>query len=490
MKKAVTGTGARTLDGTVWNFLGDSLALPLGFLVVVYLTRRLGTGGYGLYAIVGGLILWVEWSVVGLFSRATIRLVGEADDWRPLGAALTRLYLLAGLGVGAVLWIAATPLSHLMHEPLMAGYLRLFALDVPLFTLAQAHKNLLVGTGMFRPRARATVGRWVSRLLLIVILVEAGFSLYGAILGNIAASVVELVICRCYIRPALLSAPAYPARLFWSYAIPLFLSGMSLSLFNKIDLFSLKALGGSAAEAGIYGAAQNLALIPAVFAMSFSSLILSSLSRLLRDGEEADAKAMARNSMRAIILLLPFAGITVGASEEIIRVLFGPSYAAASLPLSLLFFAAIAQSMITVVTVIMTAQGKPGWTFMITGPLVPLALAGHLLLIPRMGSVGAALITAFFSLSGAVVVCLATYRRWRVMPPPRTLARSCLLAFLAYALASAWPAHGMIVPFKLLVLALAVFPGFWLLGEFDKKDMALMGEFFPVRVGSTGGGGR
>jgi O-antigen/teichoic acid export membrane protein len=481
MKKAGNGTGARTLDGTVWNFLGDSLALPLGFLVVVYLTRRLGAGGYGLYAIVGGLILWVEWSVVGLFSRATIRLVGDADDWRPIGAALTRLYLLSGMGVGAFLWIMATPISLLMHEPLMTGYLRLFALDIPLFTLAQAHKNLLVGTGMFRPRALATAGRWVSRLLLIVLLVEAGFSLYGAILGNIAASVVELAICRCYIRPALLSAPAYPSRLFWSYAIPLFLSGMSMSLFNKIDLFALKALGGSAAEAGVYGAAQNLSLIPGVFALSFSSLILSSLSRMLRDGEEADAKAMAENSLRVIILLLPFAGITIGASGEILRVLFGPGYAAASLPLSLLFFAAIAQSMITVVTVIMAAQGKPGWTFMITGPLVPLALVGHMLLIPRMGSVGAALITALFSLSGAVAVSLATCRRWRVMPPPGTLARSCLLAFLAYAASAAWPAQGVAVPLKLTVLALAVLPGFWLLREFDSKDMALVGEFLALR---------
>jgi O-antigen/teichoic acid export membrane protein len=481
MNKKISRTASHTLDGTIWNFLGDSLALPLGFLVVIFLTRRLGPEGYGLYALVCGLILWVEWSIVGLFSKATIKLVGETDDWQPLGAALIRTYLYAGLAAGGSLWLLATPVSLLMKEPQMAGYLRLFAVDIPLFTLAQSHKNLLVGIGAFRPRAFASAARWTSRLLLIVALVEVGFSVHGAILGNIAASVVELAICRRYIRLPFFTKSAFPVRVFWSYALPLFLSSMSLSLFTKVDLFALKALGGSAAEAGVYGAAQNLSLIPGVFAFSFSSLILSNLSRLLRDGEEDRAKSMASNSMRVIILLLPFAGITFGSAGEIIDLLFGTGYSAASLPLSLLFFGAIAQSLISVVLVILAARGNLGWTFALTGPLVPLAVVAHLIVIPRMGAVGAAMVTTVFSVLGAMAVSLAIFHLWRVLLPLKTLVRSSLLSILAFAVTAFLPATGILLPIKLLVTGLAVFPAFWILGEFDNRDLAFVGDYLSRR---------
>jgi len=40
-----------------------------------------------------------------------------------------------------------------------------------------------------------------------------------------------------------------------SYAGFLFLSGLSVALYTKLDLFMFKLLGGTAVQAGIYGAA-------------------------------------------------------------------------------------------------------------------------------------------------------------------------------------------------------------------------------------------
>lgn len=484
MKKKMSRTARHTLDGTVWNFLGDSLALPLGFLVVIFLTRRLGPEGYGLYALVGGVILWLEWSIVGLFSKATIKLVGETDDWRPLGSALVRIYFFAGLAAGCLLWALATPMSLAMNEPLTAGYLRLFAVDIPLFTLAQAHKNLLVGTGAFRPRAVSSAVRWISRFLLIVVLVEAGFSVHGAILGNIAASVIELIVCRWYIRPPVFCPFRFPFRLFWGYALPLFLCGISLNLFTKVDLFALKILGGTAAEAGVYGAAQNISLIPGVFAFSFSALILSTLSRLLHEGDEDHAKKIAGASMRVILLMLPAAGIIWGASREIIGLLFGSGYAAAAVPLGLLFLGAIGQASLSVGTVILAALGKPGWTFVLTGPLVPLAVCAHLIVIPRMGADGAALVTAVVSLIGAGAVTVTINRLWCIRSSVKTFCRSILVALSAYAATTMWPASGIVLPIKVLVLAAALFPVFWILGEFDERDIASVRDIFPGRTSS------
>jgi len=54
------------------------------------------------------------------------------------------------------------------------------------------NRNILAGLGAYTPRAWVTVARWTTRLVLIVSFVVAGFSVNGAILGTIGASIIEL----------------------------------------------------------------------------------------------------------------------------------------------------------------------------------------------------------------------------------------------------------------------------------------------------------
>jgi len=461
------------VDGTIWVFLAEALLIPTGFIITVFLTRRLGPEDYGLFTLAATLVIWIESSIVSLFSHTTVKFVGQAEDWRPVGATVAQLHLAVSVGAAFLLWLLAPPVATLLNEPVLATYLRLFALDIPLYSLARAHRNILVGIGGFRQRALVSAGRWITRLLLIVLLVEMGLSVPGAILGSIGASLVELVIGRCYVRPSLSRRSDFPVRKLWGYAAPLFLLALSLLFYSKLDLFMLKAFGGTTVLVGIYGAAQNLSRLPKLFVRSLSPLLLSTLSHTLRAGEGHPARELGRNAMRVVIGLLPLAGMTAGAAPEIVEFIFGPSYLPAAPLLSLLVFGAAASAMISVTTAILTAAGKPGWTFALTGPLLPLAAAGHLWLIPRLGAVGAALVTTTIAGLGALAAVLAVYRLWRILPPAITLLRSALVCTLAYALASFWPAPGLMLLLKLPVICLAILLAFLLLGEFSAGEIAL-----------------
>jgi O-antigen/teichoic acid export membrane protein len=160
------------VDGTIWVFLAEALLMPTGVIITVFLTRRLGPEGYGLFTLVAVLVAWVESSITSIFDRTTVKFVGQAEDWRPVGAAVARLYLAASGGAMLLLWLLANPIATLLNEPVLATYLRLFALDIPLFSLAHAHRNILVGLGGFRQRALVSAGRWLTRLLLIVLRVS------------------------------------------------------------------------------------------------------------------------------------------------------------------------------------------------------------------------------------------------------------------------------------------------------------------------------
>ncbi len=385
---------------------------------------------------------------------------------------MVRLHLVASSGAVLLLWLLAPLAATLLNEPTLVSYLRLFALDIPLFSLAHAHRNILVGMGRFRQRALTSASRWIARLLLIVFLVELGLSVPGAILGSIGASLVELVVCRFYIRPSLLHRSTFSRRQLWEYGVPLFLSALSLRLY-RLDLLALKVLGGTAAQAGIYGAAQNLSLVPGIVALSFSPLLLSTLSGMVHTGNSDQAKEMSRSAMRMIIVLLPFAGMTAGAASEIVSSIFGPAFLPAGPLLALLIFGALALVMISVATAILAAAGKPGWTFALTGPLVPMAIAGHLLLIPRWGAMGASLVTTLLASLVAVATVLAVYKIWGILPPTATLLRSALVCGFSYALATLWPAPGLLLLLKLPTIGLVILLSFLLLGEFSKGEIAL-----------------
>jgi O-antigen/teichoic acid export membrane protein len=263
----------------------------------------------------------------------------------------------------------------------------------------------------------------------------------------------------------------------WDYALPLFLFALTMRCFDKLDLFTLKVLGGTAEQAGIYGAAQNLALGPGLFATALAPTLLSTLTRMLRDGNSELARKTSRNAMRGVLLVLPFAGMASGAASEIVVLFYGSQFAPSAPLLACLIFAAMALVMFSVATAILTAADRAGWTFALAAPLPLISVAGYLLLIPRLGAIGASLVAVFAATLGALAAVTAVYRLWRVLPPGGTFWRSVLVCALAYAVAAFWPAPGFWICLKLPLMSLGVILSLLVLGEFDTDEVAAARSF-------------
>jgi O-antigen/teichoic acid export membrane protein len=491
------GSGPRggLFGGAARIFAAEALFVPVGVATAAFLSRRFGPEGYGLWTLACVLVVWVESNVAAALSRPAIQLAGEARDWREVGAPVLRLYTLAGLGLALLLWASSETLAGAFGEPRLAGYLRILALDVPLFCAAQAHRSLLVGAGLFRERALVSAARWTARLLLVVIFVEAGGGLAGALWGSVCASSVELFVCRRYARPRLFGregraggdAGAYTARRLGVYALPLVASALCVSLYGRLDLLLLKALGGTSAEAGVYGVAQNLALLPTLFSFSLAPVLLSTLSRALRDGDDGAARRFARQAMRAVLLLLPLAAITAGAAPEIVGLLFGEEFLAAAAPLRLLIFGSLALLLLAVTSCVLTAAGKPRWTLYVAGPLVACAAAGHLFLIPRAGVAGAAFVTASLACAAALVAVGLVHRLWGITPPSATLWRTAFVSVLTYKLVALLPVQGLLLVPKLLALSFVALGALALSGEFAAAELGAARGLFR-RPPSRGAG--
>jgi O-antigen/teichoic acid export membrane protein len=202
---------------------------------------------------------------------------------------------------------------------------------------------------------------------------------------------------------------------------------------------------------------------------------------MISSGEAGPAKIMAHTAMRTVFGLMPFAAMVAGSAPQVVTLFFGRNFGEAAPLLSLLIFGAVAFVMISVSIAIMTAAGAPLLTLVVSAPLIPIAVVGHLISIPRLGSIGAASVTTVCAVLGAVACIVVVHRTWAIHPPAGTLGRSVLISMLAYGMSVLWPASGLMVVVKLLVIAAVIVAAFVALRELSAQELADIRAYFGSR---------
>jgi O-antigen/teichoic acid export membrane protein len=379
-------------------------------IVATFLTRSLGPHQFGLYALAAAVILWIEWSINSLLGRSSIQMIGRTEEWQPVAAAILNLGIFIALLASAALVAAAGLIARLFHEPELAGILRVFALDIPFWTYSQSHRAFAIGREFYTVRWRMAAARWILRALFIVAAVSLLHSPYGVAAGWIATSCVEAVLGRVWlpVRHAAASVRAvWPGLL--ALAAPLSAFGMILRFYDKLDLFLLKALGISTAAAGVYGAAQSISLAPGIMTMSFAPLLLGSVTRSNALGNTEEARTLSRHSLHFLGALFPGILLAGAFSTRIVHLVFGSKFLDAAALLPWLLVSAYFTSMLSFCASIQTAFGRHALPLRFALPMLPLAFAGNLLLIPRFGSAGAAAVSACVAGLSALPLLATTY---------------------------------------------------------------------------------
>lgn len=460
--------------GTVQGFVASAISLPTGLLTAAFLTRKLGPESYGLLSVSVTIIVWIQVTISMGFSRGAVKFVSVAKDWQSVATKFLQSQLLVSLGSAAVLVAVAPVVASWLKAAELSTYLRLFSLAIPVATLGFIHQSFLVGRGYFGRRALLTAAFWLSRMLLIFLFVGLRPSVSSAIVAIIGAFVVVLIGARFSVSPPLLKHSDFPFRNLWDYAWPLFFYTLGMNLFTGIDLLFVKAISGIPQAAGFYGAAKNLTIVPALFAISFSPLLMAKLTALCSKGQQEAARTMTRQAMRLVFCLLPFAGMSAGAAPEVVAAIYGDPFLPAAPLLALLIFGALGITMIKVTSTTLIAAGRPRLPFVLVGPFVAMAPGMYFLLVSHHGAVGAAAGTTGLAWLGASATMWAVNRIWHVVPPAVTLLRSIIISGLAYAIAALWQSPGVLLLLKLPAIGLIIVLAFLFLGEFSVKEVAFV----------------
>lgn len=193
------------------------------------------------------------------------------------------------------------------------------------------------------------------------------------------------------------------AKILFKHSWPLIISGIMVALYMKIDQLMIQNIAG-AAEAGAYATVANLSeawnFVPTVIVTTLFPAILNAR----RDDQERYKKRLQNLYDLMVYLSLPVAIVITFSSHLIYKLLYTPEYAYAAPVLSVHIWSGVFVFLGAANTQYLIAEGHSKLTFWRTGAGAIINIVLNLILIPKMGMMGAAIATLIAYASSAFFI--------------------------------------------------------------------------------------
>lgn len=387
-------------------------AASLGVAAII--TRNLGVTAYGRYAlIVSFVMLFGQFISFGL-EHIIIREVARA----PQGL---RRFLGAGMALELILGAAVIPislgLSFLLDMP--AGDRAGIVVFGVAFFLRAAYevvfRSAFIAAGAARYETALTFFFQVFRLGFVAAVAWAGGGVVAFLGAVLAAEAINAAAAYAVLRRRFAAvAPMFDkgAILFLvANAWPIAIMGILNNVFFQQDTILIKSLTGDYHAVGLFAAAYRLVIFFIFLMIPTMWPLLPEFSRLAHGGGAAsgDLVAGVRRAQRAVLfLVLPATVLVAVFAPQFIRYIFGAPYLAAAPALMLLAISMTARPLGYLADATMIAAGRQWYLAAIAGGAVAVNFIIDLLLIPRMGFMGAAWGTAIADTFGVMLSITVT----------------------------------------------------------------------------------
>jgi O-antigen/teichoic acid export membrane protein len=356
---------------------------------------------------------------------------------------------------------------------------RIAVLDIPFFGLYRVVVHILNGRRDFRTTGKVTCAYALTRTLGIILLVVTGsLSIEGALLVNVIASMVGLLLLLPRTGPLAFQPTLSERTQIMALALPILLSDVGIQCLLGVDLWLLSAFSTplDAEIRGAYVAALSLARVPNLLTFVLASVLVPSIARALSTGDRDGAIRLVLGTTRLLtVLLLPCGALIVVNAGELMALFFSESYRPGGRYLALLILAqGLGFTFLGALQAILIGTGDAAIAArrILIGLAVAVAL--NLILIPLYGATGAA-VAAILSFAFTVLLVAELVRRRMGVLLETRRALLALMASVLIAVAG-WliPATGLMVLLELAVLGIAYLGLGWILKLFDGSDIALL----------------
>ncbi len=476
--EATTPDGASVAPGdgsmgrsSLVNLVGSLVYGVTGFLLIVVVTRKLGTRGAGALLEAIAVFSIISRSAmagtdVGLV-RFTSRFLAR-DRAREIGSlyavALVPVAVVSSLA-GLAVFLLADPLGALLttghsHDTL-TEYLRVLAPFIPVAALYQAVDGATRGFGTMLPSVLVDrVGRSSLLPLLVLLAAGSGATLVGvAWAGPFAVALVPTALWTVTLlrraeralearldRGELDGVPEGlerrdVARRFWSFALPRSFAGVFALTITWVDSLLLGAMEGTGAV-GVYSAAIRWLIVGNVAGNAVTMAFAPQIARVMAKDPTA-AKPLFQEASALLLLLAWPAYLTAMVFAPFLLTAFGDGFDEGAAVIAITGVGFLLASAAGPIDMLLLMAGRSRQSLINTAVALVANIGANLLLIPRYGIRGAALAWTF---SLVIANGLPLWQMWRglgVHPfGARTVRTLALAAGVAVALVGARAALG------------------------------------------------
>lgn len=386
----------KIVANTGWLFAGRFLRMAVGLLVGVWVARYLGVSQFGLFSYATAFVaLFSPLSSLGLRSlvirsithepEKSAKILGTTLGLQFIGAVVTTL---GAIGTIFVVRQGEPLILSLVAILASAQIFRAFeAIDLWFQSQVQAKYTVIAKNLAFLTLAIVKV---------ILIYVQAPLLLFAV------ATLAEAVVAAIGLFVAY-QIQGYSLLLWrWSSALaktllkeswPLILSGLFVVVYLKIDQIMLGEIVGNQAV-GLYSSAAKISEVWYFIPSAVVSSVAPSIYAAKKAAQESLYYRRIGQLLSSVLAINILIALPISFfSKEILIVLFGHDYAAASLILAIHIWALFFVSLGVCTTPWFIAEGLSHLSFRRTlvGALTNILL--NALLIPVLGGVGAAIAT-------------------------------------------------------------------------------------------------
>jgi O-antigen/teichoic acid export membrane protein len=450
MADAEAGAAARRDDagistvarrGTL-NLIGAAVSGVLSFALVVIVTRTLHTKGSGLFFEATSIFILA--GAVAKFGSDTalVRFVSQ-DRAKGLTEYIRRHIIVAivpsfffALITGALLFWFAPELASvfeitpgLKHNPELVLMVRVLAAFLPIYVIYFDGLAATVGFGSMVPSVVVN-SFMTSALQPVIIFIAAELALGGgAIVGGYAAPMV-LGLIPIYLWVSRLgqkagmgrgpggsrrTAPGTPGKDFWLFAIPRGVASIFQVGQDRIGILLVGALN-TAAGAGVFAAAARWLIAGSVFSDALNLAIMPTMAEHLARRDYARAGRLYQVTTAWVVLVAGPMYLTMSIFPAILLRPFGHGFHGGALALTVLAIGAFVTSATGANSIILLMGGKSSWNLFDTIVAVGADVVLGVLLIPRLGLLGAAIGTDAALTLNNVIPVLQIHRFYRMHP--------------------------------------------------------------------------
>ena len=357
--------------------------------VLLLAARMLGVEAFGSYVL---LLTVVEMVAIisgyGYIDFLTREIAQRPDSAWTLGKRMTELRLAC---IVPCLGLALLILAGLHFSSSVVMNTSLLGITLIPRAITESTQGMMKGVRRFKPLPWIELAQGAIVTGSAPILIWHGFGIRGLISAEVLGAVGAAAIAFASVARWLgfRSSPAPGLYSLFRSALAFNLYPFLTNIYDRVDVVLLSKLAGNFAT-GIYSLPYRVFATLQILPYAIMGALLPLLSsQAKRDAIETCARAIRVLLPAALLLVLA----TLSFAGPAVRLFLGPRYTASIITIQVLIWAVVPAFINFAVNTLLIAEGKERIFLRTTAVCTAFNIAGNLLLIPRYGFIGAAVMT-------------------------------------------------------------------------------------------------